>query len=227
MKKFLVILAALLLLAMPFIISIASAQETPGLPEIPGNVTPEQIAQAQQKATTTWDYLSKEWQTILLKNKYIGFVDSILTKISFVFKILVGMDYSFSLTLFIAVVFWIFFFIVIGKMSSIFQSFSSFSPWVSRVIPLLLNIIFAQIGAFAKLAEFVIWFAFKDKAWWVSLIISILICGAIVLIVAVVSRFAKSMAAKRHKEKVELEETKLEGLVKAGKPIGKALEKNK
>jgi len=49
---------------------------------------------------TEWDYLGKEWQTILLKNKAVSSFDSILKKISFLFEVFFGMPYSLSLTSF-------------------------------------------------------------------------------------------------------------------------------
>jgi len=225
MKKLHVCLIFCLLLVIPINLLIVNAQEpSPGLPPTSGDITPEKIEETQQRATSSWDYLSKEWKTILLKNRVIGFIDSILTKISFVFRILFGINYSLSLTLFIAIVIWIVFFIIFG---SIIANFSSFSPWIARAIALILNVVLAQLGAFRKQAEFIIWLAFEDKSWWVSLIISIVIFAAIVLVIAMISRVGKAMKMRAHIEKVAMEETKLEGLVKAGEPISKALEKIK
>lgn len=51
-------------------------------------------------------FLGSQWKEFLLKNKFISGMDSFFTNINLVFVILFGMDWSLSLNMFFAFLFW-------------------------------------------------------------------------------------------------------------------------
>src|SRR3989338_6576000 len=101
---FLLVLASLIL-----ILHAAKAQEN--IPGLPSGLSPEEVEKTQENIEGKWDYLAREWKNILLKNKFVSAIDGFFTKISFVFRILFGMDYSMSLVLLIAIILWFYFLI--------------------------------------------------------------------------------------------------------------------
>ncbi|MEM4271846.1 MAG: hypothetical protein QXD13_02055, partial [Candidatus Pacearchaeota archaeon] len=198
-------------------LAIANAQELS-----PIGITPGDIEQKTTEISTSWDYLSKEWPKILKQNAVVGFFDKVLTQISFVFKIITGEPYSLSLTFFITLIVWFVFFYMFG---SIIIGYSSFKPAIGWIISLLLNIVFGQVGAFRKQADFLMWLALGDKAWYVSLIIFIVEAGILMLIIMIGTKWRKSLQAGRKKFKLLEEEMEIQTGAAAGKALTRAVSK--
>src|SRR3989338_10796665 len=96
------VLIGLLLLSgvVSFSLSSAVADE---LANVPGGQQVQNAGEVIQNITKTieekkWDYLGDRWKEVLLKNKYASAVDGFLKKIDFVFVVLFGEHYDFSLT---------------------------------------------------------------------------------------------------------------------------------
>jgi hypothetical protein len=123
--------------------SLGGAQDT-----LDNNVG--KLEEVEGNITSKGEYLSQEWKKILLGNGFVSGVNDILTSISFIFVILLGQPYSFSLVFAFAIVFWVFFFFSLKKM---FRIFSPFSPTVSLVVSICLTIALGQIGFYVLLSN--------------------------------------------------------------------------
>lgn len=203
-----------------FILVNVQAQETPPLPS-----EVEKIQNISEKGKETLEKLSDkekreyaEWKKILLENKFVAFIDPILTKISFIFVVILGEPYALSGIFFIMLILWFYFFF---KISEIFLDYSPFSEVVSWIIGFGLVVVMAQTKILRKIAEFFVWFVFyKEATWWRFLIFIGIIVGLIVLY-SLSSQFGK--AFKEQKEKIEIEKQKAE--LKAGAKVAKGFTK--
>lgn len=168
-KKSLVVVLIIFLILNLFIISYISApEEVPGLPDTPGSDTIQDIAQDpdafKEGIETKWEYLGKEWRTILLKNKVVSGIDNFLTKISIVFKILFGQPYSLSVALFFVIVLWVI--VAKGATGIVKAIFSFMNPWLIRLSGVLIAIALAQSGALAAFIDFIGALIFKQENKW-------------------------------------------------------------
>jgi hypothetical protein len=219
MKKAGVLIIISLLLISFLSITLTYAQESPPLPY---GINPDEIENTKTNVESKWDYLSKEWKTVLLKNKYISAVDSFLQKISYIFVILFGQPYSLSLTLLLVIIFWLCFFFVF---SVIFKNYSSFSPPIAYIISLILVVIAAQLKLWEKQATFFLWLIFGDKPWWFSVIIIILLAAIFFLLFTYIKKFGKQISANRKKMKELEARLKMEVGAKSGEALTKAVSK--
>ncbi len=160
---------------------------------------------AKENVETKWDYLGKEWQNILLKNKFVVGVDNFLKKINFVFVFLFGEDYSLSLTLLVIIVLWIYLFL---ELSEILKDFTMFSPGTSKIIGLGVTIISAQVGILRKFTQAFGWIIFSPEAWWMRFIIFIVVCVILIFLHKITCVLGKKH--KESKEKQEKAEAKTE-----------------
>lgn len=164
---------------------------------------------------TKWDYLGEKWKAAFLKNKFISFVDGFFQKINFVFVVLFGENYSLSLILFFIIVLWFYFFF---KLSEILTDYSAFSSSVATAIGFGLVIIMAQLKFFRIIVESFGWLVFSQEAWWIRLIIFILIAFVMVFLYKLSSQIGDSFKKnrKKTKEEMEKEEEKINrGIVKS------------
>jgi len=124
------------------------------------------------------DFLGAQWKEVLLNTKVVSGIDGFFQKISIVFKIILGVDYSFSLVVFFAFLAWIIF---IVTADNFIKAFSTFSKWISSLLALLIVTIFAQLQALVFVAQaFINIISFKDGVWeWVGF-------GLVILLVFVV-----------------------------------------
>lgn len=164
---------------------------------------------------TKWDYLGEKWKAAFLKNKFISFVDGFFQKINFVFVVLFGENYSLSLILFFIIVLWFYFFF---KLSEILTDYSAFSSSVATAIGFGLVIIMAQLKFFRIIVESFGWLVFSQEAWWIRLIIFIVIAFVMVFLYKLSSQIGDSFKKnrKKTKEEMEKEEEKINrGIVKS------------
>ncbi len=212
MKKIWVLVFLLVLLILP----IVYAQISTGQLEDTIEGLEEKIEEFEEKKEnieedvekikeTKWDYLGEEWKEILLKNKFVSFVDGFLKKISFVFVVLFGESYSLSLTLFLIICLWLYFFF---KFTEIFRDYSSFSSSVAMGIGFCLTIVLAQLKVLKQIVEFFGWLVFSQEANWLRFIIVLVIFLVMVILYKVTSGFGENF--KKNKEQMEKERAKVE-----------------
>lgn len=210
------------LLIFSFFLALQTAKAQEQIPGLPSGLSPEEVEKTQEKIEGKWDYLSREWKNIFLKNKFVSAMDEFFTKISIVFQILFGMPYSLSLVLLIVIVLWFYFLI---NLLQIYRYFSIFSGWVNYVIAFGLTIIAAQTKVLEKIAQFFIWLMLGIiSSWWFSLIIMAVLIIILIILYNLNKSFGKQIAANRKKMKIEEEERKLEKGAIVGEALSKAAE---
>ncbi|MEK6844374.1 MAG: hypothetical protein AABX83_03010 [Nanoarchaeota archaeon] len=178
-----------------------------------------------------WEYLGQQWKAVILKNKIIAFWDGFFRKINFIFFFVFGQNYDLSLTLLFAILLWVFFFGVFGK---IFTSFSTFSQGVSYLVGFIFATILGHIKFYNFLSTFIFKVIFfKEGIWrWIFLLIYFMLYFVILVFFEQViwkigRHFKKTQEEKDkwdEKFKRQVFEKKLEGIEKGLGGIGKALE---
>ena len=85
--------------------------------------------------STKWDYLGNEWKAMFLKNKIISVIDSSLTKVSFIFEVLIGEGYTFSIAFFFMILVWFYLLFNLNYLSKTFfcQGGISWSRWSAQI----------------------------------------------------------------------------------------------
>lgn len=183
MKRLIVVLTLVLLLG-SFVAAVPSSEELQNDSVVRGvnqlrNVT-DNFGDEER-----WEYLGNEWKEMLLQNSIIETIDGALSKVSFIFKILFGEDYSLSLVLFFVIVFW---FVLLSMFYKVIGSFSSFSQPVSFGMSLLLVIILAHLKVLNFLATGLAKLLFFNEGWWGKAL------GIIIIVMAlVVLKYLKSI----------------------------------
>ena len=171
------------------------------------------------KLTEKWEYLGKEWKNILMGNSFIKNVDSFFQKISIVFSVLFGIEYSLSLALFLTTILWLYvFFMLTGVLGNIISS-----KWVSLLISLGFVILLAQIKLFQIPVNFLIGLFFGENPWWMKLIIGLIIFAILAVVFILIKNFGKQLAANKKKVKEEKNRLKLQTGARAGEELSKAV----
>ncbi len=219
MKKAGILLISLLflnLLAITLIqTNLTKAQETPpGLPPQLGQDPEELIEGVKNKTETEWQYLSKEWPKIFLKNELISAADTFFTKISIVFRILFGQPYSFSITLLAIIILWLF---IVLKSGDIINSWGLVKGWSAYLIGAALAIILAQIQVLKMIINFLGWLVFAKKGtlWNISMIlVIILIFVLLYYLFSILSKYLKEREKKKREKETETRQKALEKFTK-------------
>jgi hypothetical protein len=182
-------------------------------------VNASQFEDTSTKLTTSWDYLSKEWKTILLGNSVVRGIDSFFQQISVVFLVLFAMDYSMSFLLLFVILIWIY---ALVFLYNGFKNFSLFSKGVSFIISLGLVIAMAHMKILEVPANGLVWLFFGEKEWWVKLIIGVVVLFFLVMAFLFLKKFGKQFKEKRQKKRDEMNRMKLEQGAKVGEELTKA-----
>jgi len=161
-------------------------------------------------------YLFEEWTTILLDNKFISIIDSFFTKISFIFRILLGEPYTLSGILFVMILLWLFLFLKFGQIMKDYSPFSALAAWV---IGLGMAVMIGQVGLLRKIAELLVSFIFYKESTLYRSIIALIIIAAFAVGYAIASKLGKRH--KEQKEKTEVELNKAE--LKAGADVARKM----
>ncbi|MEK6936317.1 MAG: hypothetical protein AABW67_06015 [Nanoarchaeota archaeon] len=210
LQIFALILFSLLILNL-FLISIkADSPSIPSLPGIGGNINPdtglpielEKIQEIGKNLTSkeiSSNYLKQEWNKILLDNKYISSMDSFFTKISIIFRILFGIPYSLTLTLFFVIILW---FAIFLSLPGIIENSTSLSSGVSWLISLGITIILAQIQVLNRIIVFLIKFISYPENSWLRLLVGILIFVGIIIFYYI-EKYLSKYLEKKKKQKIE------------------------
>ena len=138
-----------------------------------------------------WESLVQSWKQKLLGNEIVVELDSLLEQMDFVFVIIMGDGYAFSLYFFFIVVLWVYFLFQIKRIFSLASIFSKTFSWI---ISFGLTIILAQLGFYGAISNFFIWLIFLPEESWmgifvfIGIIVALVFLGSITKIVEVMSQ---------------------------------------
>lgn len=163
-------------------------------------------------------YLLEEWR----KMPVFSQIDLFCTKITWVFRILLGEHYSFSGTFLLLIIIWLFFFYNLFK---IFNNFGMLSTGTSIGTSLLLTIILGQTKILLKISESIVWLITNQEAWWLRSLIVIGVISLIVLIIYLNKLFGSEFKRKMQNAKEEIKKAKKESEEKIRRADTKALHK--
>ncbi|HVY01536.1 MAG TPA: hypothetical protein VHA12_02115 [Candidatus Nanoarchaeia archaeon] len=202
-----------------------SALDASSLIEEKTGVNPEKlqdIPQTTQEIKET--YLKQSWIDLIEKNKYLGPAHNFLLKISPVFLILFGENYSISLVLLLVMCLW---FYVAMELTSLIGAFQVLNAWACTAIACGVSIILAQIGAYRSLVTLLGNLVYAKELWWMRLMIILALVVAGFIIHYLTKTFEKQIklskaAAKTRSVENEIETQKefIKGL-KEGSSIAK------
>jgi hypothetical protein len=199
-KKIWILISGLLILLLFFNVLNVQGADSFGL-------NPEQIENTTTKITASWDYLSKEWKTILLGNSFVKGADSFFQSINIVFLVLFNTDYSMSLKLLLIVALWI---VLIIISYNLLKNFLSLSSIISLGISLAIVISIAHFNWINDLIDIFMWFFFAQKTWWTKLIIGAAIAIIITTIFVLIKKFGKRFKERMQRDRDEVNRSKLE-----------------
>lgn len=218
MNKRVCIIFILGLLLLPLILNFVASQISQIESENIFGITPDSGVKLTQK----WDYLGKEWKTILMQNSIVKGIDSFFQKINAVFLVLFGIDYSMSLVLFLTVFLWLYlFFILLNILGN-----TLFSKGVALIISFGIAIGAAQIKLFQMPVNLIIGVFFGEKPWWMKLIVGIAILAVLAVIFVLQKKFGKQFAANKKKMKEEKNRIKLQTGARAGEALSRVVGKS-
>lgn len=179
-----------------------------------------------------WEYIGEQLKGLLLKNKGIAAIDKAFSGINFIFFFLFGEDYDLSLIFLFAVLLWIFFFVMFGKITS---GFSTFSKPVSYIVAFCMAVILAHLKFYhlISLVLFKIIF-FKSGIW--NFIFFVLFFALYFVVLIFIERIIWKLGRMTRKTKEEQEkwdarfrfkvfEKRMEGMEKAFSSVGRAIKK--
>jgi len=152
------------------LVSFVAALDTEGLQEemegLRDAADPDNV---KDKANEKWDYLQKEWTSILMKNKVVASIDSFLKQINIVFVVLFGEDYNLiSLTLWLVIASWL---VLTFAVANVLIGQFNLGSALSLFIGVIVSIILAQVRILNFIITFVLNLAFAPELWYVRLII--------------------------------------------------------
>jgi hypothetical protein len=171
-------------------------------------LNPEQIPQTPEDAAQVGnDYLKKEWVNILNNSnsttgKILLDTNNFLHTLSPIFKIFMGIEYSFSWLFFFTFIIWLAIVILIYK--AIKEPFQS-KTWLSLSISIIVTALGSQSGMITKLLEFM---APILTNVWIRLILVILIGLIIGLYSQAMHKVGLNTIAAKKKEDEERRENK-------------------
>ena len=208
------ILVGLLFLA--FLVSCAvvvyAQDEVPGLPsgfdEVPGAARIEQGQQTYEQYTTAENksaYLAEQWGLLIGKSAFIGPIHNFLSSNQLLFKIFFNYPYELSFAFFFVLVLW---FTFVFKMTKIVKSMDLVLIKKSFTLPfvLILTIILAQLHVFNLIVRGIVNLMFLSDAWWVRIIVFVLICTVIVALSIFsnyLSKYFKTQAELKKQQELE------------------------
>jgi len=213
-----IILSIITFLLVVSIVNFVHAQES--FPSA-GEEVQKQIGINPEKldpATIERDYLQKEWSKIITNSTVFGPTHKFFTNNPLVFKILFKEAYSFSLTFFLIVIFWVTIALVVEKTVRAMSWIKGW--WFSGITGILAAVILAQSGLYTATANLVLNLIFSRENYWIRAIL-----WAVFFVVIIVINYLGNAASaelktlREAKEKAEVVQklTKQEAFYKGTK----------
>jgi len=160
--------------------------------------------------------LIEQIQHTLIENKIISKLDSILTSISIVFKVLFANDYSFTFHFLLIAILWFYF---LFKFSEIMHNFTPFSKATSIIIGALMTILTAHLGIINTIANFILWFITSKDAFWYQITALIGVIVILIIIYYVTSKLSKGFKEKKEEGREKIQKAKVDAAAKFGEGI--------
>lgn len=124
-------------------------------------------------------YLKQEWSELVAKNKILAPIHSFFLKISPVFLVLFGENYSLSLILLGVIILWVY---VALELTTLIKTIDMLNPWAIRGIAVGISIILAQVGVYRTIITLINKILYANELWWMRLIILVaFVVAAIIL----------------------------------------------
>lgn len=215
MKKSIVLLFCFALL-FTFILNFVKAEET--LPFSPiSDKDMQRLENLPEEAQTKWEYLQKEWKTILTKNKIVNATNNFMSKKvpDTTFRILFGInwDVEYIPTILGVVILWLFFFVAAtnflkaGFSSVTIQEIPGFVIYIAS---LLFMIVLAQLNIFYNLIVWLGRLIFKQENFWIRFIYFLIIVFILVILAKFSNTTSKVAEESKKKRKEEAKDEKIE-----------------
>lgn len=147
-----------------------------------------------------WEYLSEQWQEVLLENEGVARLDASMKRINPVFFFLLGENYSLSLTFLITLVIWASFFVVYREAVSLYGLFSGNVSWA---IAFIVAVVTAHLRIYAVIAEGAFRLVFFNEGAWPWIFTLIVLFGWVILVTYLRGIFI-AIRKRRQKKKEEL-----------------------
>ncbi len=234
-NKIILLFVFCILLASLFFINNAYAQvdsgiDTSGFEEEAGKILNATKTLKNLTEENRWEYIGEQWKALLLKNKGFAVVDKTFRNLNFLFFFLFGENYDLSLTLLFAILLWIFFFAMFGKITS---SFSTFSEPVSYVVAFCMAVILAHLKFYHLISLILFKIIFFKSGIW-SFIFLVIFFALYLIVLIFIERIIWKIVRLTKKTKEEQEkwdarfkfkvfEKRMEGMEKAFGSVGRAI----
>ncbi|MEK6885375.1 MAG: hypothetical protein AABX17_00230 [Nanoarchaeota archaeon] len=224
----LVALFLLINVSAPFIFAVtidpSNTEDPLGIGVNPADIptTPDELTEASSS------YLQKRWENIITNSRFAGIHNSFLAH-PLPFTILFHQPYSFSLTFFLVVIFWIFLLVSIGNLVGAYSG----SGMMGFAGGLVSAILLSWIGVIGGIATFVVDFILGRQSIWIKILLWIAVFVILAIIFVANGIWKKSVEdskkqeeKRRLKEKVEEHEEFVKG-VEEGRRLTEPLRKFK
>ena len=225
MKKSLLLFVLVIFLLIPFIKS-----EVPSIPSSPiTEINPDtglprtfesfkKISSNLSDEEKRKEYLKQEWTKILAENKFFSpvlfYTDQFFSFFNPLWKIIFGMEFSWSWMFILSLVLWIFLIIIAYNSTTIILS-----PLTSIIISISISSLFGVAGVFQKIINQLT--SLISNVWFVLIFIAIL-----VFILFFYARLSKQIKEKHEKSEEELNRQKLKANVKIAEAFIKGITKD-
>ncbi len=173
-----------------------------------------------EKAKEKWEYLGREWQKILLKNKFINFLDKIGKKLSPLASILLGQPYSLTLSFLLVALLWLIIAVGIGR---IFTYAFSLPKWAGIPIGFALSTLLAQLNLYAGLVSLFGALVLLYELWWARLVITIILLAVLFVFFYLLKYFGDYARAKQEERKKEQAELARDVIIKTARGLERGM----
>ncbi|MEK6818399.1 MAG: hypothetical protein AABY10_00525 [Nanoarchaeota archaeon] len=220
-KRLNILILTVLLISLSLLPTLKADPSDPSdLSNVFGNnvsINPENLPQDFE--TIQRDYLQKEWEKKLAENKAIGPIHDFFTKISIVFKILIGYQYEISATFLLTLLLWIFTSYILYR---IINSSEILKSWKAFFAALACSTILAQLKIQYYTAKYSLDLVFKKQGWVYSIVLTIIVLGffAVIYITSgMLARELKKKAEKKKNKEKDIELKKVKEMTKEAQDI--------
>lgn len=218
MKKRAIILSAILFsIIFLNILSVQINAQEPSIPTVPfvGDINPEtglpenyenfqKIAGELSNQEQNKTYLTQEWTKILAKNKIIApvlfYSDSFFSFFNPFWKIIFGVDFSWSWSFFFCLLIWIMFIVIFYSPS---KNLTNLNPIITLIFSIVLASIMGTTGVIRKAVDFL---SFAVSNFWIAFLSILIGIFLMILYSMVFKAWGKKLKEQDKKEKLEKSE---------------------